>query len=66
MELITFCSNSVRMVNERSLTAVSGDPGNNSVLTPASLLAPGLDPYTLVGRAHDKDKLEGFTGYIWL
>ena len=57
MELITFCSNSVRVVNERPLTAVSSDPRDNTVLTPASLLTPGLYPYTPVGRAHDKDKL---------
>ena len=57
MELITFCSNSVRMVNQRPLTAVSSDPRDNTVLTPASLLTPGLDPYTPVGRAHNKDEL---------
>ena len=58
MELITFCSNSVQVVNERPLTAVSGDPKDNTVLTPASLLTSGLDPYTPVGRAHDKDELK--------
>ena len=56
MELITFCSNSVRVVNEQPLTVVSGDHRDNTVLTPTSLLTTGLDPYTPVGRAHDKDK----------
>ena len=46
MEQITFCSNSVRMINERPLPVVSSDPRDNTVLTPASLLTPGLDPYT--------------------
>ena len=45
------------MVNERKLTAVSSDPRDNTVLTPASLLTFGLDPYTSVGRVHDKDEL---------
>ena len=57
IELITFCSYSVQVVNERPLTAVSCDSRDNTVLTPASLLTPGLDPYTAVGRAHAKDKL---------
>ena len=35
MELITFCSNAVRVVNERPLTALSGDPRDFAVVTPA-------------------------------
>ena len=57
MKLITFCSHSVRVVHERPLTAVSSDPRDNTVLTPASLLTHGLDPYTSVGRAHNRDEL---------
>ena len=45
------------MVNKRPLTAVSSDPRNNNVLTPASLLTIGLDLYTPVDRAHDKNEL---------
>ena len=57
MELITFCSNAVRVVNERPLTALSDDPRDFAVVTPASLLTPAFDPYTPVGRAHDRDHL---------
>ena len=57
MELITFCSNAVRVVNERSLTAWSDDPRDFAAVTPASLLTPSFDPYTPVGRAHDRDHL---------
>ena len=57
IELITFCSNSVRVVNERPITPLSDDPRDNTVVTPASLLTPGLDPYTPVGIAHERDEL---------
>ena len=57
MELIIFCSNSVQMVNERPLTAVSIDPRDDTVLTPASFLTPGLNSYTHMERAHDKNEL---------
>ena len=54
MKLITFCSNSVRMINERPLTAVNSNPRNNTRF----FLTPGLDLYNSVGRAHDKDKFK--------
>ena len=57
IELITFCSNSVRVVNEWPITPLSDDPRDNTVVTPASLLTPGLDPYTPVGIAHERDEL---------
>ena len=57
MELITFCSNAVRVVNERPLTTLSDDSRDFAVVTPASLLTPAFDPYTPVGRAHDRDHL---------
>ena len=57
MELITFCSNAVREVNERPLTALSDDPRDFAVVTPASLLIPAFDLYPPVGRAHDRDHL---------
>ena len=57
MELITFCSNAVRVVNERPLKALSDDPRDFAVVTPASLLTPAFDPYIPVGRAHDWDHL---------
>ena len=66
MELITFCSNSFRVVNERPLTAVSSDPRDNTLLTPAFLFTPGLDPYVPVGRAHDKDEFRRNYDVIWL
>ena len=49
MELITFCSNAVRVVNKRPLTALSNDSRDLAVVTPASLLTPAFDPYTPVG-----------------
>ena len=55
MELITCCSNAVRVVNERPFTALNDDPGDFAVVTPASLLNTGFDTYTPVGRAHDRD-----------
>ena len=57
MELITFCSNAVRLVNERPITALSEDPRDFTVVTPASLLTPGFDRYSPVGRAHERDHL---------
>ena len=45
------------MVNKRPLTAVSSDPRDNTVLTPASLFTSEPDPYTVVGRSHIKDEL---------
>ena len=57
LELITFCSNSVRVVNERPITALSDDPNDFTVVTPASLLTPGFDVYSPVGMAHERDHL---------
>ena len=57
MELITFCSNAVRVVNERPLTVLSDDPRDFAVVTPASLFTSAFDPYTPLGRAHDRDHL---------
>ena len=57
MELITFCSNALRVVNERPPAALSDDPRDFAVVTPVSLLTPAFDPYTPVGRAHNCDHL---------
>ena len=57
MELITFCSNAAWVGNERPLTALSDDPRDFAAMTPPSLLTPAFDPYTPVGRAHDRDHL---------
>ena len=57
IELITFCSNSVRVVNERPITTLSDDPRDTTVVTPASLLTPGFDSYSPVGKAHNRDEL---------
>ena len=57
MELITFCSNAVRVVNERPITAISDDPRDCTAVTPASLLTPGFDTLSLVGTHHDRNHL---------
>ena len=57
IELITFCSNAVRVVNERPITALSEDPRDCTVVTPASLLTPGFHPYSPVGSVHERDHL---------
>ena len=54
-ELITFCSNAVRVVDKRPIMALSKDPGDFAVVTPASLLTPGFDTYSPAGRAYDRD-----------
>ena len=66
MELITFCCNSVRVVNERPLTALSSDPRDNTVLTPASVLTPGLESTLQWVEPMTEINLEGTTGIIWL
>ena len=57
-ELITFCSNAVRVVNERPITALSEDSRDFAVVTPASLLTPSFETYSPVERAHDRDHLK--------
>ena len=57
MELITFCSNAVRVVNERPLTALSDDSRDFAIVTPASLLTLAFDPYTPVRRTYDRNHL---------
>ena len=57
-ELLTFCSSAMRVVNERPITALSDDHRDFTVVTPASLLTPGLDPYTPIGTAHQKEYLK--------
>ena len=56
-ELITFCSNTVRVVNESPIMVLSEDPRDFAVVTPESLLTPSFDTYSPVGRAHDRDHL---------
>ena len=56
-ELITFCSNAVRVINECPITALSEDPRDFAVVTPASLLTPSFETYFPVGKAHDRDHL---------
>ena len=46
MELLTFCSNAVRVVNARPITALSDDPRDCEAVTPASLLTPGFDTFS--------------------
>ena len=57
IELITFCSNAVCILNERPITPLSDDTKDFTVITPASLLTTGFDKYAPIGVAHDKDHL---------
>ena len=56
--MLTFCNNAVRVINERPFTALSDDHRDFTVVIPASLLTPDLDPYPPVGTAHEKDHLK--------
>ena len=52
IELIIFCSNAIRIVNERPITPLSDDPEDSIVITPASLLTSGFDKSSPIGVAH--------------
>ena len=53
IELQTFMSDAVRIVNDRPLTTVSDKPNDLAPLCPSSFLVQQLAPYTPVGTFHD-------------
>ena len=57
IELQTFVSDAVRIVNDRPLTTVSSVPNDLSPLTPACFLGQQLAPNTPVGAFHDTGDL---------
>ena len=57
IELQTFTSDAVRIVNDRPLTALSDHPNDLLPLTPSSFLGQQLAPNTPVGTYHDKGDL---------
>ena len=57
IELQTFTSDAVRIVNDRPLTALDDHPNDLSPLTPSSFLGQQLAPNTPVGTYHNKGDL---------
>ena len=57
IELVAVCSNAVRVVNERPITALSEDSREFTVMTLVLLVTPGMDFYTHVEMAHYCDHL---------
>ena len=57
IELQTFTSDAVRIVNDRPLTTVSDKPNDLAPLCPSSFLGQQLAPYTPVGTFYDRGDL---------
>lgn len=57
IELQTFISNAVRIINDRPLTSVSDKPNDLSSITPACFLGQQLAPNTPVSAFHEKGDL---------
>ena len=57
IELQTFMSDAVRIVNDRPLTTVSDKPNDLALLCPSSFLGQQLAPYTPVGTFHNQGDL---------
>ena len=57
IQIQTFTSDAIRIVNDRSLTALSDEPNDISPSTPASFLGQQLAPNTPVGSFYDKEDL---------
>ena len=57
VELLTYVGSAVRIVNERPMVPLSDDSRDFTIITPASLLTPYLDPHVAVGQSHDRDML---------
>ena len=57
IELQTFMSDAVRIVNDRPLTTVSDKSNNLAPLCPSSFLGQQLAPYMPVGTFHDRGDL---------
>ena len=57
IELQTYPSDAVRIVNNRPLTSLSDQSNDLSPITPSSFWGQGLTPNTLVCSSHDKGDL---------
>ena len=57
IELQTFTSDAVRIVNDRPLTSLSSEPNDLAALSPSSFLGQQLAPYTPLSSLHDEDDL---------
>ena len=57
IELQTFFTEAVRIVNDRPLTTLSDQPNDLLPIIPSSFLGQKLAPYTPVGGFHDKGDL---------
>ena len=58
LELQTFMSDAVQIVNDRPLTTVSDKPNDLAHLCPSSFFGQQLTPYTPVGIFHDRGDLQ--------
>ena len=57
IELQTFTLDAVRIVNDRSLTAVSDEPNDLAPIFPSSFLGQQLSPYSPIDIFHDRGDL---------
>ena len=57
IELQTFVSDAIRIVNDRPLTTLSDTPNDLSQLTPSCFLGQQLSPNTPVSTFHDEGDL---------
>jgi len=57
IELLTFSSDAVRIVNDRPLTSLSDQPNDLLPITPSCFLGQKLAPYSPLSTSHDKDDL---------
>ena len=57
IELQTFTSDAVRIVNDRPLTTLSSKPNDLAPVTPSSFLGQRLAPYTPLSTFHDRGDL---------
>ena len=57
MELQTFTSDTVRIVNDRPLTTLSCEPNDLAPITPSSFLGQNLAPNTPLSAFHDRGDL---------
>ena len=57
IELQTFFSDAVRIVNDRPLTTLSDQPKDLAPISPSSFLGQELAPNMLLGECHDTGDL---------
>ena len=57
IEIQTFTSDAVRIVNDRPLTSLIDKPNDLAVITPSSFLGQGLAPNTPLSAFHDRGDL---------